>query len=92
MTPDGTISNYLFGVNFNAHELLSAITAAGHREQGSPVQRFVLLCFHYNPVTGKYAGLILNLLRASSLLTLFALFWLIVRLARNRSARLVPSN
>ena len=82
LTPDGKISRYLFGVNFDARELLTALTAAANRQQGSAVQQLVLLCFHYNPITGKYGALIITILRVSGLATVFGIAALILYLAR----------
>jgi protein SCO1 len=51
------------------------------------VQRLLLLCFHYDPVTGKYSGTILETLRAmASLMLLAALAWLAFRFQRERRA------
>ena len=82
LTPDGKISRYLLGVRFDARELQDAITAAANRQEGSLVKQLVLVCFHYNPITGKYGALIMNVLRLSSVFTLILLLVLIVRLAR----------
>ena len=82
LTPEGKISRYLFGVNFDARELLTALTAAANRQQGSAVQQLVLLCFHYNPITGKYGALIITILRVSGLATLFGIAALILYLVR----------
>ena len=82
LTADGKISRYLLGVRFDARELQGAIAAAANRQEGSLVKQLVLVCFHYNPITGKYGALIINVLRLSSLLTLILLLVLIVRLAR----------
>ncbi len=88
LTPEGKISRYLFGVNFDARELLTAITAAANRQQGSAVQRLALLCFHYNPITGKYGALIMTSLRVSSVATVCGIIALILYLGgRNRRTR-----
>jgi protein SCO1 len=86
LTPQGKISRYFLGVNFNPKELRSAMIAAAQERQGSVVQRFVLLCFHYNPITGKYGALVMNVVRVGGLLTLFAIgagiFWMSRRSVR----------
>jgi len=84
LTPDGKISRYLLGMRFDARELQAAIAAAANHQEGSLVKQLALVCFHYNPVTGKYGRLIVNGLRFSSVLTLILLLALIYRLARDR--------
>jgi protein SCO1/2 len=67
LTPDGKISRYLFGVNFDPKELLVAILAAKQGESSSVVSKVFLLCFHYNPITGKYGPLTMSILRIVSI-------------------------
>lgn len=90
LTPHGKIFRYFFGVNFNPKELRSSLIAAAQEQQGSVVQRLVLLCFHYNPVTGKYGAVIITVLRICGLLTLLAIgggiFWMNRRQARTPRA------
>ena len=83
LTPEGKVSGYLFGVTFDAGQLQSAVKTAGQRHVGSPIAQVLLLCFHYNPVTGKYGALILNILRVGGVLTVLAMAggiaWLVRR-------------
>jgi protein SCO1/2 len=60
-------------VNFDPKELRSAIIAASNSQNGSIVRELVLLCSHYNPITGKYGGAILNVVRALSVVTVLLL-------------------
>ncbi len=74
LTPEGQVSRYFFGVNFNPQELHDALAAAGaHEVSRSPIEQLLLLCFHYNPIQGKYGGLILGALRGGAVATLLAL-------------------
>ena len=69
-------------------ELRQAIVAAARDETGSVIQRLVLLCYHYNPITGKYGSLIILVLRASGLATVLALIAFVVwMVGRDRRAR-----
>jgi protein SCO1/2 len=85
LTPQGKISRYVFGVRFDAKELRDALIAAKEGKSSSVISRVFLLCYHYNPITGKYGGLILSILRIASLGFLAALAWWIFSMAR-RSA------
>jgi protein SCO1 len=82
LTPDGKISRYIFGVNFDSKEVGSALIAAQKRQSSSPVSQFLLLCYHYNPVTGKYSAFTLNGLRIISLIFVLAIGLWIFAMAR----------
>ena len=73
LTPQGKISRYFFGVNFDPEELRGAIIAAGKGENGSIIHQLVLLCCRYNPITGKYGALILTVLRICGIGTVLLL-------------------
>jgi len=84
LTADGTISRYFFGVNFSADELRQAIVAAGKNENGSVIQRLALICYHYSPLTGKYGGLVVSILRVGGVVTVAAIALWIFASARHR--------
>jgi len=85
LTPQGKISRYFLGVNFDAREIAQAITAARNEENGSIVQRLALICYHYNPITGKYGALIMSILRLGGIATVLAIGLSIFLLARKGS-------
>jgi protein SCO1/2 len=88
LTPDGKISRYIFGVTFEPKELLDALEAARAGKSESVFSRLFLLCYHYNPITGKYGGLILSILRVSSVAVLLALIGFVtLMVGRDRRAR-----
>ena len=82
LTPEGKISRYVFGVRFDAKELRDALVAAKDGKSSSIISQVFLLCYHYNPITGKYGGLILSILRIASLGFLAAIAWWIFSMAR----------
>ena len=90
LTPGGKISRYFFGVNFEPAKLRSAIIAASKGEEGSVIMELILLCCRYNPITGKYGALILNVLRGASIATVILLAWWIGVLCR-RGPRVAQS-
>ena len=85
LTPQGKISRYFLGVNFDAREIDQAITAARNEANGSIVQRLALICYHYNPITGKYGALIMSILRLGGIATVLAIGLSIFLLARKGS-------
>lgn len=65
LTPQGTIARYFFGFDFTPGALRDGIAAATANEIASPVDRLLLLCFHFAS-SGRYSALILDGLRAGS--------------------------
>jgi len=87
LTPEGKISRYMFGVAFNSTELRDALAAAKQGKSGSVLSQIFLLCYHYNPITGKYGALILSVLQIASVgfVGLMALW--VFRMARASNKR-----
>jgi len=92
LTPDGKISRYVFGVRFDAKELRDALLAARDGKSSSVLSQVFLLCYHYNPITGKYGGLILSILRVVSLGFLAAIGCWIFLMARRSAGGAVQIN
>jgi len=59
LTPAGKISRYFPGIEYPPREVRLALIEASRGRIGSTADRVFLLCFHYNPATGKY-GLLIN--------------------------------
>jgi protein SCO1/2 len=87
LTSEGRISKYLFGVSYPPSEINAALTAASQKQIGNPIQELFMLCFHYNPITGKYGALIMVMVRVAGLLTIAGLAALIIRTARRKEPR-----
>jgi protein SCO1/2 len=84
LTPDGKVSHYIFGVTYSAADLNSALRGAGANKTGSPVEQFILLCFHYSPLTGKYGNLIMIAVRVGGIAMMIALGAIIFRQTRRK--------
>ncbi|HEX3719961.1 MAG TPA: SCO family protein [Verrucomicrobiae bacterium] len=87
LTPDGTISHYLFGVTFSSRELSADLQDASVNKTGGPIQQLILLCFHYDPLTGKYSATIVGVLRLMGVATALGIIGLIVWLVRKPKLR-----
>ena len=87
LTPDGKISRYFFGVNFDPREVRTAILAAAKKEQGSVITQLVLLCYHFNPITGKYGALIMNVMRVAAVATVVGLVAFVFLVGRDGPSR-----
>src|SRR5207248_460744 len=62
-TPAGRISGYLLGVGYRALDIRLAVTRATRGSVASAALPVLLLCYDYNPATGRYTLRILKLLR-----------------------------
>jgi protein SCO1/2 len=85
LTPEGKVSGYLFGVTFAPKDLAAALRTASSEQVGSPIQQLILLCFHYNPITGKYSGTIIGILRVLGVLTILGVIGMVIALIRFKS-------
>lgn len=72
-TPQGRLSKYLYGVEYAPRDLRLALVEASEGKVGSLADSILLLCYHYDPTTGKYGLVVLNLIRIGGVLTLVAL-------------------
>lgn len=73
LTPEGRISRYLFGVDYAPKDMrLSLVEAAGGKI-GSVTDKFLLLCYKYDPERGRYGALAIGSIRVGGVLTLLVL-------------------
>ena len=72
-TAEGRISRYLFGFEYKARDLRLALAEAGKGRVGGLAEEVLLLCFHYNPATGKYSAAAMNFVRAGGVATVIGL-------------------
>jgi protein SCO1/2 len=89
-TPDGRISRVLYGVEYAPRDLRLGLIEAAENKIGTPVDQLLLFCFHYDPATGKYTTVVMNILRLTAGATLAVLLGLIVVLVRRDRATLRP--
>jgi len=81
ITPEGKLSHYFYGIDYSPKDLRLALVEASEGKIGSPVDALILYCYHYDPVTGKFAP-VMAVLRAAGVLTVIGLAALIYYLSR----------
>ena len=54
LTPDGTVSRYLHGLSFEEDTLRLSLIEASEGEIGTTADYFPMICYRYDPATGKY--------------------------------------
>jgi protein SCO1 len=90
LTPKGVVSRCFYGLEHSASDLRLALVESSEERIGSLVDQVLLLCFHYDPSTGRYGFAILNAIRAIGVLTVAGLttfLWIMLRKDR-RAPRL----
>jgi protein SCO1/2 len=81
LTPDGRLSRWLYGLAPDPTALKAALAEARAGDTGGWTRQLILLCYHYDPATGRYSLAIGWLLRTACLVTVLALL-LYIALAR----------
>ena len=85
-TADGRLSRYFYGVEFSPKDLRLALVESGQGKIGSLVEELLLYCYHYDPTTGRYGPVVMNLVRLGGALTV-ALIGGFVIVMRRRDLR-----
>ena len=85
-TPDGRLSRYFYGVEYSPKELRLALVESGEGRIGSLVEELLLYCFQYDPTSGRYGAVVMNLVRLGGIITL-AFVAAFVFLMRRRESR-----
>ncbi|HYQ92704.1 MAG TPA: SCO family protein [Candidatus Competibacteraceae bacterium] len=83
LTPGGRIARYFYGVQFPSEVLRLSLVEATKGRIGSPIDQLLLLCYDYNPETGRYTVVIMKVLRLAGLVTVAlmgsVIAWLMLR-------------
>lgn len=73
LTPAGTVSSYALGVGYPAADLRGAILRARDGAIAAAASPILLLCFHFDPTTGRYTLEIIKLLQLAAILTVLTI-------------------
>lgn len=73
LTPEGKVARYFYGVEYPPRDVRLALVEASDMKIGSPVDKVILYCCSYDPVTGRYSAAILKIIRLAGVLTLAAM-------------------
>ena len=85
LTPQGVVSGYLLGVGYQPGDIVQGLAAAGRGSIAQAASPVLLLCFHFDPTTGRYTLAVMKLLQLGgglTILTLGGLFFLAMRRER----------
>jgi protein SCO1/2 len=91
VTPAGRVARYYYCLEYLGRDLRLGVVEASEGRIGSAVDRVLLLCYGYDPATGRYTLVVTNLLRIAGIGTVLALAVFVglhlVRDRRRQSAR-----
>lgn len=84
-TPGGEIARYFLGLDYASRDLRFALVEASNNRLGTVVDQALLLCYHYDPTTGKYGAATLLAVRIGFIATVVGLLsFIFVSLRRER--------
>ena len=76
-TPKGIVSRYLLVIDFAPRDLRLAVVEASNNVLGTVGDKVLLLCYHYDPATGKYGAAIINSIRVAFIAVVAGFFVLL---------------
>jgi protein SCO1 len=86
LTPRGRIARYFYGVQYPSRDFRLGLVEASEGKIGTPTDHALLYCYQYDPMTGKYGLIVMNVVRAAGLLTVLVLgIFMFVMFRRERN-------
>jgi protein SCO1/2 len=82
LTPTGRVARYFYGLEYSSRDLRWGLVEASENRIGSVADTVNLLCYAYDPMSGKYGVPVMRTLRASALLTLATLTGFVLLMLR----------
>lgn len=88
LTPGGRVARYFYGLEYSSRDLRWGLVEASENRIGSVADSVNLLCYAYDPMTGKYSMPVMRTLRAAGILTVASLGgFVLLMLRRERRAK-----
>jgi protein SCO1 len=82
LTPEGKLARYFYGIEYPPKDLRLGLVEASQNKIGTPVDVLMLYCYHYDPATGKYGAVVMNIMRLAGGVTLFLIVGLLLALRK----------
>jgi protein SCO1 len=73
LTPGGKIFRYFYGIDYPPKTLRLGIVESSEGRLGSATDQLMLMCYGYDPATGEYGLLVMNIIRLGGALTICVL-------------------
>ena len=97
LTPQGRVSKYFYGIDYPPKDIRLGLIEASNGKIGTPVDQLLLYCYHYDPHSGKYSMIVMNVLRLAGVATValilgfIGLMWIRDRRKLKNAAAVSPS-
>jgi len=82
LTPEGKLARYFYGIDYPPGDLRLGLVEASQNKIGTPVDALLLYCYHYDPATGKYGAVVMNIMRLAGGVTVVLIVGLLLVLRR----------
>jgi protein SCO1/2 len=82
LTPQGKIARYYYGLEYSSRDLRLGMVEASEERIGTLADAVSLLCYQYDPMTGKYGVAIMRAIRTAGVLTVVGLGTFILLMVR----------
>lgn len=86
LSPDFKVARYLYGLQYSPRDLKFALVESSKGRLGSPIEKLILRCFHFDELAGKYTPVAMNTMRVAGVLFSLCLLILVVVLSRREKA------
>ncbi|SMO44088.1 SCO family protein [Gracilimonas mengyeensis] len=73
LSPEGKITRYLYGISYDEFNVRNALYEAADGNIGSTIDKVVMYCYQYDPESGSYAPVAINIMKLGGLATLIIL-------------------
>lgn len=77
-TPDGKVSRYLYGIEYDPQTLKLSLMEAAEGKIGSTLDQMILYCFHYDAEKGRYGPAAVKIMRLGGAVAVVLLAGMVV--------------
>jgi len=71
LTPEGRLARYFYGIEYRPRDVRLSLVEASQNHIGTPVDKLMLYCYHYDPATGTYVGAaVMNVMKVAGVITI----------------------
>ena len=86
-TSQGKLARYFYGIDYAPRDLKLGLIEASENKIGSPVDRLLLYCYHYDPAAGKYGPVVMNIIRVGGAATVIGFVAMLLWMRRRTATR-----
>lgn len=82
LTPEGKLARYFYGIEYRPRDVRLGLVEASQSRIGTPVDTLMLYCYHYDPKTGKYGPVVMNIMKVAGVITIGLIAGMLLMLRR----------